>query len=212
MKTLKVGITGIILAGILHIFPLSGPVWYIKTVLLLISVICLIVATVLLTRSFFKNHKIRRQAKICLYCMTFFLLAQLFIFRDYLSPFLWGKLRVENVWWTGADASVDAGRMYLRYITPDSLKSKDMYYPEVYLEDQPNSNFSQSICFDSYIIKGKVIGQKMGAGRPSPVLLIESFQVLPEITVWGLKATFIIELIIFGITAILILRRQPERE
>jgi len=89
-----------------------------------------------------------------------------------------------------------------------------MYYSEVFLEEPPDSTKIEQIysmnAFDSFIIKGKITGQQMGAGRPSPVMQVESIKVLPEMKVLCLKFIFIIELIISGITLLLILRKQTK--
>lgn len=65
------------------------------------------------------------------------LLGQIIYFRDYISPFHWGQLKVSGLACTCPDETVVGGRLYLRSITPDSLKQYELDYSEIYVTEPP---------------------------------------------------------------------------
>jgi len=87
-----------------------------------------------------------------------FLLVQLILFRDYISPFQWGHLKVKGLACTCPDETVVYGQQYLKAITPDSLKKYNLDYSEIYVTERPSTNIDP-MGVDLYIIKGQVIGK-----------------------------------------------------
>lgn len=84
---------------------------------------------------------------------------QLFIFSDYISIFSWGEIKVKGLACTCPDEKVLSGVIYLKSITPDSLKKYNIDYSEIYVTEKPSIG-ADYMGVDEYFIKGKVIGKK----------------------------------------------------
>ena len=86
------------------------------------------------------------------------LLVQLVSFYDYLSPFYWGRLKIDGQVCTCPEGAVIEGESYLRFITPDHLKKEDLDYSEIFLRGRPVSEWD-IMGAGIYVIKGEVIGK-----------------------------------------------------
>ena len=136
------------------------------------------------------------------------LLGQLIYFRDYISPFHWGQLKVSGLACTCPDETVVGGRLYLRSITPDSLKKYDLDYSEIYVTERPYTNIDP-MGVDLYIIEGQVIGKdRVSEGDPwNPKIRVDKWREVDILKDWGVKGLFFGQLIIW-----LILLRQARNK
>jgi hypothetical protein len=134
------------------------------------------------------------------------LVSQIFIFRDYILTFHWGQIKVSGLACTCPDETVVNGQLYLKSITPDSLKKYDLDYSEIYVTERPVTNFDP-MGVDLYIIKGTVIGKKRVSefDRWNPKIKVESWKEINLITDWGIKLFIMIELLVF---VLLLLKRR----
>ena len=127
------------------------------------------------------------------------LLIEIFVFWEHLSPILWGKLKVSGLACTCPDESVDKGRLYLRFITPDSLKRYKMNYSEIYVSE-PIDNPMDPMGVDQYLITCRVIGKhRVDNYSPwNPKVKIEKWRPIRMIPDLIIKGLFIIQLLILG--------------
>lgn len=130
---------------------------------------------------------------------VFMLLLEIFVFRVHLSPILWGKLKVSGLACTCPDESVDKGRLYLRYITPDSLKKYSLNYSEIYVSE-PINDPKDPMGAGQYLITCRVIGKdRVDAYAPwNPKVKIEKWQPIPLIPDLIIKVLFVSQLLILG--------------
>lgn len=87
------------------------------------------------------------------------LFTEVLYFKDYISPIQWGQLKVSGQACTCPDEKVVNGSLYLRTITPDSLKQYDIDYSEIYVTEKPKM-YHDPMGADTYIIIGEVIGKE----------------------------------------------------
>ncbi|NLR95176.1 hypothetical protein HGP29_28540 [Flammeovirga sp. SR4] len=137
-----------------------------------------------------------------------FLLAQLVYFSDYISPFQWGQIKVSGLSCTCPDEKVVSGQLYLRNITPDSLKKYDLDYSEIYVSERPSTNIDP-MGVDLYMIKGQVIGKdRVSLNDPwNPKLKIDDWRGVDILKDWGTKGLFFWQIFIW-----LILVRQTRNK
>ena len=126
------------------------------------------------------------------------LLGQLIYFRDYISPFHWGHLKVSGLACTCPDETVVGGQLYLRSVTPDSLKQYDLDYSEIYVTERPFTN-KDPMGVDLYIIEGQVIGKdRVGERDPwNPKFRVDKWREVDILKDWGVKGLFFGQLIIW---------------
>ena len=126
------------------------------------------------------------------------LIIQLIIFSDYISPIQWGSLKVSGQACTCPDESVVSGQLYLKSITPDSLKKYDLDCSEIYLTKSLSSNYDR-MGGALYIIQGQVIGKdRVSEYDPwNPRVKVENWREVNLLVDWGVKALFLIELLVF---------------
>ena len=117
-----------------------------------------------------------------------FLLGQLFLFRDYIFPIQWGQLKVSGLACTCPDEIIINGGLYLRTITPDSLKKYNLNYSEIYVDFKPHTHID-AMGADFYIIKGKIIGKdRVSSNDPwNPKFKVEEWRAIDSLTDWGIK-------------------------
>lgn len=99
-----------------------------------------------------------KQKVITLLCFTL-IIAQLFLFRSFLFPSLFGHIKVKGLACTCPDETVLQGSDYLESHTPDSLKKYDLDFSEIYVSERP-SNSLDPMGVDEYWIKGEVNGKQ----------------------------------------------------
>ena len=136
------------------------------------------------------------------------LLAQLIIFRDYISPFHWGNIKVRGLACTCPDEKVLGGRLYLRTITPDSLRKFDLDYSEIFVTERPYTD-KDPMGIDLYIIEGQVIGKdRVSNNDPcNPKIKVHKWREVNILKDWFIKGLFFGQLLI-----LLILLRRPENK
>ena len=127
------------------------------------------------------------------------LLIEMFVFWEHISPILWGKLKISGLACTCPDESVDKGRLYLRFITPDSLKKYNLEYSEIYVTEVPSTKVDP-MGADQYIITGSVIGKdRVSDTDPwNPKVKVEKWRPIRLIPDLIIKGLFIIQLLILG--------------
>lgn len=137
----------------------------------------------------------RKTKWILAWCI--FLILQVILLNDYTSLFQWGKINIKGMECTCPDASVPAGELYLKSITPDCLKKYDLDYSEIYLTQRPCTDLDP-MGVDHYIIKGKVIGKdRVSELDPwNPKVKVESWHEVDIIIEWLVKGAFLVQLII----------------
>ena len=139
----------------------------------------------------------KKQARIYL-LGALLLLLQLFFFRDYLSPIHWGQIKVSGLACTCPDETVVNGQLYLRSITPDSLKQFNLNYSEIYVTEKPSTKIDY-MGSDLYIIKGGVIGKK-GVSEYDPwnlIVRVDGWRPVNLLKDWAVKGLFFTELLFF---------------
>lgn len=126
------------------------------------------------------------------------LLTQIIIFRDYIPFFQWGQIKVTGLACTCPDESVLGGRLYLRYITPDSLKEFNLDYSEVYVTEKPFVE-PDWMGTDKYIIKGEIVGKRrISKGDPwNPIVKVNEWKHLNYFGDFLLLFFLAIELMVF---------------
>jgi hypothetical protein len=139
-----------------------------------------------------------RQSKIA-WIGGLIILSQIFIFRDNLFPFQWGQIKVSGLACTCPDETVINGKLYLRSITPDSLKKYNIDYSEIYVTQKPSTKVDP-MGTDQYMIKGKVVGiQRVSDQDPWNLKIeVDQWREIDLITDWGVKGIFFLELLILG--------------
>lgn len=122
------------------------------------------------------------------------------VFWEHLGPIYWGQLKVSGLACTCPDESVVNGRMYLRFITPDSLKKYDLDYSEIYVTQKPSTDFDP-MGVDEYLIEGKVIGkERVSETDPwNPVVEVNQWREINLLKDWLVKALFFLQIAIYGI-------------
>lgn len=148
-----------------------------------------------------------KQKKI-LFVGGLFLLVQLFFFSDYLSPIHWGQLKVSGLACTCPDEKVVNGQLYLRSITPDSLKKYDLDYSQIYVTEKPYTDIDP-MGADLYIIKGQVIGKDRVSEGDSwhPKVRVDKWREVDILKDWAVKILFFGQLIIL----IIVLRQSRNK-
>jgi hypothetical protein len=133
------------------------------------------------------------------------IISQILIFRDYISPFHWGQIKVSGLACTCPDETVVNGQLYLKSITPDSLKKYDLDYSEIYVTERPSTDFDP-MGVDLYIIKGQVIGKERVSECDAwnPKVKIENWREVNLPADWGVKILIVIELLVF----VLLLKKE----
>ncbi len=128
------------------------------------------------------------------------LIIQLFAFRDYIFPFQWGQLKVSGLACTCPDETVVSGQLYLRTITPDSLKKYDLDYSEIYVTEKPYTDIDP-MGVDLYMIQGQVIGKdRVSEGDPwNPKVRVDNWKEVDILKDWAVKGLFFVQLIVFGL-------------
>ena len=128
------------------------------------------------------------------------LIIQLFVFRDHIFPIQWGQLKVSGLACTCPDETVVNGRLYLRTITPDSLKKFDLDYSEIYVTDKPYTDIDP-MGADLYMIEGQVIGKdRVSEGDPwNPKFRVDKWREIDILKDWAVKGLFFTQLLIFGL-------------
>ena len=123
---------------------------------------------------------------------------QLIYFSDNISPIHWGQLKVSGLACTCPDEKVVSGQLYLRSITPDSLKKYDLDYSEIYVSERPSTDFDP-MGVDLYIIEGQVIGKdRVSEGDPwNPKFKIIKWREVDILKDWGIKGLFFGQLFIW---------------
>ena len=127
------------------------------------------------------------------------ILAQILLFRNYL-PFLSQRIVIKGISCTCPDAEVIDGRMYLKSITPDSLKKYDLDYSEIYFEEGISTS-SDPMGVSQYLISGKVIGKESiseGDDHYYPLFKIKHYQdaFIHNILKWLIRALLLVELVV----------------
>lgn len=135
-----------------------------------------------------KKNKLLLAGFIVLFLQTYF-------FRDYISPFHWGQIKVKGLACTCPDESVVNGQFYLRYITPDSLKNYNIDYSEIYLSERPSTAYDP-MGVDLYIVKGEIIGKdRVSEYDPWNLKLkVTSWREVNIFIDWGIKGIIIFQL------------------
>jgi hypothetical protein len=123
---------------------------------------------------------------------------QLILFRNYISPIQWGQLKVSGLNCTCPDESVICGQLYLRTITPDSLKKYNLDYSEIYVTERPTTNVDVMGCF-TYMIEGHVIGKdRVGKGDTWNLKFkLDKWREVDFLKEWGVKGLFFGQLILW---------------
>ncbi len=126
------------------------------------------------------------------------LFGQLMVFRDYIFPIQWGQLKVSGLACTCPDETVVNGQLYLRTITPDSLKKYNLDYSEIYVTERPYTNIDP-MGVDLYMIQGQVIGKdRVSEGDPwNPKFRVDKWREVNILVDWGVKVLFFGQLIIW---------------
>lgn len=133
------------------------------------------------------------------------LAGQLVIFRDYISPIQWGQIKTSGLACTCPDESVLNGQLYLKAITPDSLKQYKLDYSEIYVTDRPSTKIDP-LGVDYYMVTGQVIGKRQVSPSDSwnPIVKIDTWREINVIKDWTTKSLFLGQIFIL----LLITRRQ----
>ncbi len=141
-----------------------------------------------------KNNK----RKIILATFAFLLLTQIVVFRAYLSPFLWGEIKVDGLACTCPDEKVISGNLYLRTVTPDSLKKYNLDYSEIYVTERPYTQHDV-MGIDGYIISGRVIGKKrVSEFDPwNPLVRVDKWREVDILNNLVIKTFFSLQVFIF---------------
>jgi hypothetical protein len=123
--------------------------------------------------------------------------AQLFIFRDFIFPIQWGQIKVSASGCTCPDEDIINGSLYVRFITPDSLKKYDLNYSAIYTTGEwPHSSIDpQGV--DLYMVEGEVIGKRRDAEDESwyPVVRIDKWHQVDWLLDAFIKILFLAQLI-----------------
>lgn len=125
------------------------------------------------------------------------LLVQLCIFRDFLFPIQWGQVKVSVSGCTCPDEDVINGSLYLRFITPDSLKKYDLHYAAIYTRGEfPHTSYDP-LGVDLYMVEGEVIEKRSVAEGESwyPVFRIDKWHKVDWFLDAFVKILFLAQLI-----------------
>nr|WP_321411216.1 hypothetical protein [uncultured Carboxylicivirga sp.] len=123
---------------------------------------------------------------------------QIFVFRDYISPIQWDQIKVSGQACTCPDEKVVNGQLYLRTITPDSLKQYNLDYSEIYVTEKPNTEIDP-MGVDLYIIKGALIGKERVSDGDlwNPKFRIDEWKEVDLLKDFGVKILVFVQLIVF---------------
>ncbi|WP_300673297.1 hypothetical protein [Soonwooa sp.] len=137
-------------------------------------------------------------------CISLLLvLLQLIVFSDYLTIFKWGEIKVKGMACTCPDLKVESGIFYLKSITPENFKAKNINYSEVYVTEKSLSKFPKtddsSAMFDDSFIKAKVVDLRQIDGEPTWNLVLEvsEWRTIDGFIDLIIKVLFAIEILIF---------------
>ncbi len=121
-------------------------------------------------------------------------------FGDNLFPVYWGKVKVTGLSCTCPDETVVNGRLYLRWITPDSLKKYNLDYSEIFVTERPMLP-PDHMGADFYIIKGYIIGKERVSKEDPwhPIFKVESWDNLNPIIDYFVKFIFFLQLILMSV-------------
>ncbi len=135
------------------------------------------------------------------------LIGQLVLFKDYISPFQWGRIKVSGLACTCPDESVISGKIYLKSITPDSLKNYNLNYSEIFVTERLSTNIDL-MGADLYMISGKVIGKRRVSEYDpwNPVVLVNEWKEIDMLKDRGMKALIIVQ--ILGLAIMIKLNRK----
>lgn len=124
------------------------------------------------------------------------LLSQLIYFADHISPFHWGQIKVSGLSCTCPDETVVGDHLYLKSITPDSLKKYDLDFSEIYVSEKPSTDIDP-MGVDLYIIEGRVIGKdRVSEGDPwNPKLIVDKWREVDILKDRSIKGLFLGQLI-----------------
>lgn len=124
------------------------------------------------------------------------LLFQFVLVGDYLAPLLWGRLEVSGLSCTCPDETVVRGHLYLRMITPDSLKQYDLSYSEIFVTERPVESPDWTGGWN-YVIWGEVIGKARVSEGSSwhPVFRVDKWYQLNPILAVLSKVILVVEII-----------------
>lgn len=122
------------------------------------------------------------------------------VFRDYILPFRWGDLKVTGLACTCPDERIVSGELYLRFITPDSLRNFEIDYSEVFVTEAPHTRIDP-MGVDYYIIEGSVIGKRrIYENDPwNLVVKVDNWKEVDLRKDWGIKILLLVELVVFGL-------------
>lgn len=135
--------------------------------------------------------------QIILLIISSIILLQLIFFRDYIFPIQWRQLKVSGLSCTCPDETVINGQIYLRSITPDSLKRYNLDYSEIYVTEKP-STVNDPMGADLYFIKGQVIGKDRVSENDSwnPLVKVEKWREVDIVKDYLVKLFLLMQLII----------------
>ncbi|MCK6648162.1 MAG: hypothetical protein L6Q66_00760 [Bacteroidia bacterium] len=133
------------------------------------------------------------------FLIVLFIIGQLIYFSDYIFPIQWGQIKVSGLACTCPDEAVINGQLYLRTITPDSLKKYDLDYSEIYLTEKPYTDIDP-MGVDLYMVKGEIIGKdRVSETDPwNPVVQVKEWRSVDIIKDWSVKGLFFGQLIILA--------------
>jgi hypothetical protein len=135
------------------------------------------------------------------YKFVFLILFQLFLFRNYLFPFLAKNIVVKGISCTCPDAEIIGGKSYLKSITPDSLLKYNLDFSEIYFTNRISTS-SDPMGVHEYVIKGNVVGKESISEEDNhyyPLFKIESYSetFLFEVVSLLLRILILFQLYIF---------------
>ena len=129
------------------------------------------------------------------------LLLQLIVFSDYLTIFKWDEIKVKGMACTCPDLKVKSGIFYLKSITPEKFKAKNIDYSEVYVTEKSMSKLPKtedsSAIFDDSFVKAKVVDLRQIDGEPTWNLVLEvsEWRIVDSFKDFIIKNLFYIQLI-----------------
>ncbi|MFT5724240.1 MAG: hypothetical protein ACI9JN_001358 [Bacteroidia bacterium] len=129
---------------------------------------------------------------------------QVIVFQDYILPIQWGQVKVQGLACTCPDETVLNGQLYLRSVTPDSLKVYHLDYSEIYVTERPATDFDP-MGVDEYIIRGQIIGKDQvdESSTWNPKFQVDTWRPVNIIIDLIVKGLLVIELIGLGLIVII---------
>ncbi len=131
-----------------------------------------------------------------------FLLLQAWYFRDAWVPLRGEWIMVQGLACTCPDVTVREGQEYLKAHTPDSLLDDGLFYPELFLSENPSTALDP-MGYDSYRIKGNIIGKdRVSEYDPwSPVFKVDTWRSVDQSLYWVQRGILILQLLILLLLA-----------